>query len=143
MRESNGDVERITRVVAALIAGDECTAERELEPIAGITRLARPLEPQFLLARGPLLRRRGPRTRDPGRRAKAAVWVRDAFMCRYCRRKTIPPDLLKIISFRFPVAFGWQKNWNPPTHRAYWDISTSLDLWVPESRSPCKSALIE
>ena len=55
--------------------------ERELKPIAGITRLVRPLEPLPLLTRGPLLRRRGPRTRDPGRRAKAEVWVRDAFIC--------------------------------------------------------------
>jgi 5-methylcytosine-specific restriction endonuclease McrA len=132
-RESNDEVKRIARVVAALIVGDDRKAERELKPIAGITRLVRPLEPLPLLTRGPLLRRRGPRTRDPGRRAKAEVWVRDAFICRYCRRKTIPPDLLKIVSFRFPVAFGWQKNWNPPTHRAYWDISTSLDHLVAVS----------
>jgi len=57
-RESNGEVKRIARVVAALIAGDDRKAERELKPIAGITRLVRPLEPLPLLTRGPLLRRR-------------------------------------------------------------------------------------
>jgi 5-methylcytosine-specific restriction endonuclease McrA len=64
---------------------------------------------------------------------RQAVWVRDAFICRYCGRKTIPPDFLRIVSFGFPLAFGWQSNWNPPTHRAYWDISTSLDHLVAVS----------
>jgi 5-methylcytosine-specific restriction endonuclease McrA len=69
----------------------------------------------------------GLKTRDPGKKVKATVFVRDSFTCCYCDRRTIPPDILKLLSHRFGDDFGYQKSWKPPTHRAYWDISTSLD----------------
>jgi 5-methylcytosine-specific restriction endonuclease McrA len=76
----------------------------------------------------------GMKTRDPGRKTKAEVFVRDSFTCCYCGRKTIPSDVLKLLSHRFGDDFGYQKNWNnPPTHRAYWDISASLDHVVAVS----------
>ena len=124
---ADGHVARIGGIVDALIFGDKRAARRELAPIAGITRVILPLDPLPSLPRGQWIRGGKGRTKDPGRRAKAAVWVRDGFTCRYCGRRTIPPDLLKVLSFHFKDAFGWQKTWNPPTHRAYWDISTSLD----------------
>jgi 5-methylcytosine-specific restriction endonuclease McrA len=114
------------------VAGNDVLAVTALGPIAGVTRVSEPLEQMPCLAGRP--RSAGvAKTQDPGVSAKAAVFVRDSFTCSYCGRRTIPPDILKLLSVRFGDTFGYQKNWKPPTHRSYWDISTSVDHVVPVS----------
>jgi hypothetical protein len=122
----NHDVDRIERVVRALIAGDSATAEAELAPLAGLTRITSPIEQLPFRAwdrQPPFL---GTKTRSPSRNVIATVFVRDSFTCVYCGRRTIPPILLRVLSARFAEAFPWSPNWKP-AHRAYCDISTSLD----------------
>jgi hypothetical protein len=46
----NDDVDRIERVVRALIAGKDKRAEAEMRPIAGLTRITNPLERMPVLA---------------------------------------------------------------------------------------------
>jgi 5-methylcytosine-specific restriction endonuclease McrA len=125
--QPNDVVERIARIVDALMAGDNKAAEQELAPIARASRVTTPLEVMPTLTLGLRPRGVGLKTRDPGKKVKATVFVRDSFTCCYCDRRTIPPDILKLLSHRFGDDFGYQKSWKPPTHRAYWDISTSLD----------------
>jgi 5-methylcytosine-specific restriction endonuclease McrA len=131
--QPNDVVERIARIVDALMAGDNKTSQRELAPIARSSRVTTPLEVMPTRTLGPRPRGVGLKTRDPGKNVKAAVFVRDSFTCCYCDRLTIPLDILKLVSHRFGDDFGYQKNWKPPTHRAYWDISTSLDHVIPVS----------
>jgi 5-methylcytosine-specific restriction endonuclease McrA len=65
---------------------------------------------------------------QPAPPVTAQVYARDGFTCRYCRRRTIPTQLLRLISTAFPVEFPFHPNWAmATTPRAYWDISTSLD----------------
>jgi 5-methylcytosine-specific restriction endonuclease McrA len=122
----NDDVERIARVVDALIESDDAAAEAELAPIAGLTRTTKPIERMPFLARNAQAPRLRTKTKNPVRRVIAGVFVRDGFTCSYCGRRTIPPNVLRVLSARFDEAFPWSKNWKP-AHRAYWDISTSLD----------------
>jgi 5-methylcytosine-specific restriction endonuclease McrA len=61
-------------------------------------------------------------------RLQAEVFRRDAFTCRYCGTRTVPPPVLRVLSALFPVEFPYHPNWKSDvTHRAHWTISTTCD----------------
>jgi 5-methylcytosine-specific restriction endonuclease McrA len=127
--------ELLVRAVAAVIAGDQALAEGELAPIAGLT--GKPAQSDRL----PTLSLRGwptathPPTRNPPKRDLARVFARDSYTCVYCGRRTVFPGVLRLLSRLFPTAFPLQANWKlAETHRAYWDIPTSVDHICPVSR---------
>jgi hypothetical protein len=125
---SNDDAERLTRVVDALLAGDEAAAEAELAPIAGLTHEQQPAEKLPTLPRSGWTAGTGALTRNPPLRTIAVIYARDSFTCVYCLRQTVVLGVLRLLSSQFPEALPFQANWKKSeTHRAYWDISTSLD----------------
>lgn len=63
-----------------------------------------------------------------------ATFERDRYTCRYlhCRRKTIAPAVLRLISKAFPDLVGCHPNWYPiETHILYWVYGTSIEHLVP------------
>src|SRR4051794_30559305 len=125
----------LARVVAALVRGDQERAEKELAPINGLT--GKPSKTELL----PTLPRSGrpatthPTTRNPPNRVLARLYASDSYTCVYCGRRTVFPGILRLLTLRFPVAFPLHANWKlAETHRAYWDISTSVDHIHPVSR---------
>jgi hypothetical protein len=125
----------IGRVVAALAQGDEQEAGRQLAPIAGQTCLSHPITQLPTLPREGWPAGIGTTTRNPAVSVIASVYVRDHFTCLYCGRLTIPTQVMRLISARFPHEFAYHPNWKMSVaHRLYWDISTSLDHAVAVSR---------
>ena len=60
-------------------------------------------------------------------RLQAEVFRRDAFTCRYCGARTVPPPVLRVLSALFPVEFPYHPNWKSDvTHRAHWTIVHQL-----------------
>ncbi len=138
----NDDVELLGEVVRALIAGEEAVARHALGPIARQTLDLRPVTPLPTLPRRAWVPGRGPKTRNPPIHVKAQVFARDHFTCRYCARWTIPVQVLRLLSLRFPEEFPVHPNWKRSVaHRLYWDISTSLDHVVAVSRDGQWNAL--
>jgi 5-methylcytosine-specific restriction endonuclease McrA len=130
----NDDVERLARVVDALVDGDDDRAVAELAPIAGMTYAKHPTVKLPELTRTGSSRGMGSKTKNPPNRIIAQIHVRNGFTCAYCARMTIPLPVLRLISVRFGEAFGYHLNWKADaTHRLYWDIQTSLDHLVPVS----------
>jgi 5-methylcytosine-specific restriction endonuclease McrA len=129
------DVERLTRVVSALIAGSDDVAGAELAPLAGVTHEQRPAPRLPELARASWPAGIGSRTKSPSKQLLADVMARDAFVCAYCGRKTIILGVLRLLSLRFPLEFPAHPNWKKSeVHAAYWDISTTVDHLQPVSR---------
>jgi 5-methylcytosine-specific restriction endonuclease McrA len=127
--------ELLARAVAAVIAGDQALAEGELAPIAGLTGKPAQSErlPTLSLSGWPTATH--PPTRNPPKRDLARVFARDSYTCVYCGRRTVFPGVLRLLSRLFPTAFPLQANWKlAETHRAYWDIATSVDHICPVSR---------
>lgn len=125
---SDDVAERIRRTVGRLLDGEDDAAATELEPIAGLTIESHPIDPMPSWPRGRWLPGVGDFTRNPPTAVSARVYVRDHFTCCYCGRKTIPPGIMRLLSLPFPVAFPHHPNWKKSEcHRAYWDISTSVD----------------
>jgi 5-methylcytosine-specific restriction endonuclease McrA len=126
---------RIARVVTALIKGDQELAEEELAPLAGLT--GKPPKTELL----PVLPASGwptsthPPTRNPPAPVLARLFAGDSYTCVYCGRRTIHRGVLRLLTLRFPVAFPLHPYWKAAeTHRAHWDISTSVDHIDPVSR---------
>jgi hypothetical protein len=44
------------------------------------------------------------KTRNPAKTVIAEVWVRDRFSCCYCGRRTIPANIMRLVSGRAPGA---------------------------------------
>lgn len=42
---------------------------------------------------------------------RVAVFARDSYTCRYCKRQTIAPPVLRVVSHLFPTAFRFHPNW--------------------------------
>jgi 5-methylcytosine-specific restriction endonuclease McrA len=119
---------RLASVVAHLVQRDRGGAQRELQPLVGVTIATQPIVklPTNELGKWPV--GSGHLTRSPPQQTIAMVYVRDAFICRYCRRFTIPTQILRLISAAFPSEFPFHPNWaRDIAPRPYWDISTSVD----------------
>jgi len=128
-------VDRLARVVAAILNGDQERAEKELAPISALR--GKPAKTELL----PTLPRSGwplsthPTTRNPPNRVLARLYASDSYTCVYCGRRTVFRGLLRLLTLRFPAAFPLHPYWKlAETHRAYWDISTSVDHIHPVSR---------
>lgn len=121
-------IDQLSRVVAGLVQHDRMAARAYLEPLVGVTCQTHPIVkmPVKELASSPA--GSGALTRSPSRQVIASVYVRDSFTCRYCGRRTLPNQILRLISAAFPNEFPFHPNWRRDVApRAYWDISTSLD----------------
>jgi 5-methylcytosine-specific restriction endonuclease McrA len=130
----DSETELLAKIARELIAGDEHEAKRLLAPIAGITCETRPISPMPTIPRESWPVGSGVKTKNPSPNVIASIFVRDAFTCCYCGRRTIPPNLLRLLSSRFPADLPYHKNWKRSvTHRVYWDISTALDHVHPVS----------
>ena len=127
--EPNNDVVlRLSDVTAFLIQGDRRAAERELQPLVGVTCKTQPIVKLPTRPSGPWPSGTGPLTRSPPKQTIATVYVRDQFTCCYCARRTIPTQILRLISAAFPDEFPFHPAWRHDiAPRAYWDISTSVD----------------
>jgi hypothetical protein len=103
----------------ALVAGDEEAARAHLGPIAGITARQRPPMP---LPAPKLAWRAATATRsDAGDALKYRVYRRDSFTCVYCKRPTIHPVALELISPVLPEELPrGSRNWRKAsTHFVY------------------------
>jgi 5-methylcytosine-specific restriction endonuclease McrA len=119
---------RLRRVAELLALGDRASAERELRPLVGITCQTHPIAPMPTLNRESWPKGSGASTRNPPPIVLARTYTRDGFTCRYCARRTIPTQILRLISTAFPSTFPYHPKWRKDiAPRAYWDISTSVD----------------
>lgn len=124
----NEVTDTIGRVVKAIVADDHVAAEQALAPIASQTVDRSPLELLPTLAREEWPAATGGKTQNPPIAVIAAVYARDCFTCNYCGRSTIPTGVLRLVSRCFPEQFPYHPHWKrSATHKAYWDISTSID----------------
>lgn len=65
---------------------------------------------------------------------KRFTFERDRYTCRYlhCRRRTVDPGVLRLLSQAFPDLVPYHPNWRPvETHILYWTFTTSLEHLVP------------
>jgi hypothetical protein len=125
---TNGVAVRLGLITGALIRGDRTEAANQLQPLVGITCRTDPIVPMPVLSRGGWPAGSGAKTHNPSPTVIGAIYKRDSFTCRYCGRWTIPTQILRLVSFAFPVEFPYHPNWRMDiTPRAYWDISTSVD----------------
>jgi 5-methylcytosine-specific restriction endonuclease McrA len=119
---------RLGLVTDALIRRDRTEAAKHLHPLVGITCRTNPIVPMPVLSREGWPAGSGAKTHNPPPAMIGAIYRRDGFRCRYCGRWTVPTQILRLISFAFPVEFPYHPNWRMDiTPRAYWDISTSID----------------
>jgi hypothetical protein len=62
------------------------------------------------------------------------VFIRDGFTCGFRCRWTLPPGLLRLVSAAFETEYPYIDSWQRAiAPRAYWDICTSLDHFMPVS----------
>jgi hypothetical protein len=72
----------------------------------------------------------GAKRLNPASALKRAAFTRDKYICRYahCRRPTVDPGMLKLLSRAFPDVLPYHSNWKPiDDHILYWTYSTSLE----------------
>jgi 5-methylcytosine-specific restriction endonuclease McrA len=73
--------------------------------------------------------------RTPSPQALAEIYDRDRYQCRYCGRKTVFIEVMRLLSEQFPEQFPYHRNWKTSeTHQAYWLVSATHDHVVPVSR---------
>ena len=124
----NGVVLRLSKVPNLLVRGDRPAARLQLEPLIGVTCVTQPIVKSPACEQGAWPAGLGTLTRSPPTQTIATVYVRDRFTCRYCARRTLPTQTLRLISAAFPHEFPFHPNWRRDVApRAYWDISTSVD----------------
>jgi len=103
-------------VVAALVNDDATTARAHMDVIA------------FHRQEATLRRASSPQ-------ALAEAYDRDRYQCRYCGRKTVLIEVMRLLSELFPEQFPYHRNWKASqTHQAYWLISATHDHVVPFPR---------
>jgi hypothetical protein len=72
--------------------------------------------------------------RTPPRAARAQVFVRDRFICRYCGGKTIFEPVMALLGFVYPQLFPYHPNWRGGvTHPAVISRSAVVDHVEPGS----------
>lgn len=124
----NAVADQLARVVRALVAGESDRAAAELSSLAGVTARTHPIESMPTLPREGRPKSTHGQTRNPSIGVIARVYVRDGFTCGWCGRRTIPTQVLRLVSHAFPEQFPYHNAWKMDiAPRAYWDISTSLD----------------
>ncbi len=63
------------------------------------------------------------------------VFLRDNFTCRYCGKRTIFTQTLRVISIKLPKTFPYHPNWKwNNIHPAYWELASSCDHLTPVAR---------
>jgi len=73
--------------------------------------------------------------RAPPPQVLAEIYDRDRYQCRYCGRKTVLIEVMRLLSGLFPEQFPYHPNWKASeTHPAYWSVSATHDHVVPVSR---------
>jgi 5-methylcytosine-specific restriction endonuclease McrA len=103
-------------VVAALTNDDPATARTHMDAIA-------------------FHRQEATLRRAPSPQALAQIYDRDRYQCRYCSRKTVLIEVMRLLSDLFPEQFPYHRNWKTSeTHQAYWSVSATHDHVVPLSR---------
>jgi 5-methylcytosine-specific restriction endonuclease McrA len=128
------DVELLSKVVRLLAAGDRNAARVALGPFVLVTIDTRPITQRPTVRLGARPVASAGHTKNPSPSVIAQVWVRDRFTCAYCGRRTLPPQILRLISAAFPTGFPYHKNWKRNvTARPYWDVAASIDHIHPVS----------
>ena len=103
-------------VVAALANDDPTTARTHMDAIA-------------------FHRQDATLRRVPSPQALAQIYDRDRYQCRYCGRKTVLIEVMRLLTDLFPEQFPYHRNWKTSgTHQAYWSVSATHDHVVPLSR---------
>jgi 5-methylcytosine-specific restriction endonuclease McrA len=117
----------------ALVTGDDEAARVHLGPIAGITARQRPPTP-WPAPKLPWRAATANRS-DAGDALKYRVYRRDSFTCVYCKRLTIHPVALELISRALPEELPrGSRHWpKANTHFVYWDISSACDHMHPSA----------
>ncbi len=119
---------RLRGVVRCTVRGDRRAASAQLAPLVGVTCVTHPIVKIPAHERGGWPVGSGGLARSPSQRTIATAYLRDSFTCRYCGRRTVPTQILRLISVAFPVDFPFHPNWRRDiAPHAYWDISTSVD----------------
>lgn len=76
-----------------------------------------------------------PGTRDYGPLESTRIFIRDGFIDRYGGERLVFPPVLRVISMALPSDFPYHPNWKTDvTHRAYWELSATVDHLVPVAR---------
>lgn len=69
------------------------------------------------------------------------IFARDHYICRYCGRRTISLDVLRVLSRTLPDVLPFHPNWKEPDcHPVYPTLSVSLEHVLPRSRGGDNSA---
>lgn len=94
-------------VVAALVNDDVSTARAHMDVIA-------------------FHRQDATLRRAPSPQVLAEIYDRDRYQCRYCGRKTVLIEVMRLLSGLFPEQFPYHPNWKASeTHPAYWSVSAT------------------
>ena len=73
--------------------------------------------------------------RTYGPREATRIFIRDGFIDRYTGERLVFPPVLRVISMALPADFPYHPNWKTDvTHRAYWELSATVDHLVPVTR---------
>ena len=117
--------------VEALVGSDVAGAEAALRPVWGWTTDVYPVPELPELAETKTWPKgTGGRTRRIPNHTKAEIYEAASYTCVYCGRRTVHPNVLRLVHRRFPDAlpFAPGGHWAQKlTHPVWWDISTSVD----------------
>jgi 5-methylcytosine-specific restriction endonuclease McrA len=131
----------IASAVDSVIAGDLPAAELALQSIDR-AELAAARKRAMDLVSAPEARRKYPAVQTvPARRTNVATLVvtrafeRDHFTCRYCGRRTIHVDVLKLLSRALPRILPYDPGWKPVEDLiVFWTHCASIEHHVPLAR---------
>lgn len=103
----------LAEVMRGFASGDRDAARQALQPIAFVP----------------------PPPRDGGEPSitlKADVFERDRYQCRYCGRRVVLIEAMRLVSRVFPDLFPYHTNWAADQcHGAYWLVAPNADHVVP------------
>lgn len=131
----------IATAVDSVIAGDFPAAERAVQSIDRAA-IAAARKRAMDLVWAPEARRKYPAVQTvPARRTNVAALVvnrafeRDHFTCRYCGRRTIHVDVLKLLSRALPQILPYDPGWKPVEDLiVFWTHCASIEHHVPLAR---------
>ena len=130
----------VESAVRATLQGDTDSARHALASVRRPLTLneARPAAPPWREPTDP------PRVKAPRIEASvptmAKVFHADRFTCRFCGKRTILVQILRLLSGLYPDVFPDHPNWKWGVgHPVYWTHSTSIEHLVPLSRGGAPS----